>query len=89
MPIIHEPFHFEAAQNPEILQALGNDEFSGGEAPEDPAEEVILEQNGIHYVNRRVLSPDQNTEKALDPQFLGLVESLINPANPGAPGSFH
>jgi hypothetical protein len=89
MPIIYEPFHAKTNQDPEILTAMEEADLPltppPAEEPEDrPADEVILERNGIHYINNRMLNPDKDTEKALNPKFLNLVESVIKPAAPGA-----
>ncbi|MDR1318269.1 MAG: hypothetical protein LBJ90_01475 [Treponema sp.] len=44
---------------------------------ESPISEVVLERNGIHFINNRVFSPDKETEKNLDPDFRKLVDSVI------------
>jgi hypothetical protein len=44
---------------------------------ENPIGEVILERNGLHFINNRVLSPDRETEKNLDPEFRKLVDSVV------------
>jgi hypothetical protein len=51
---------------------------------EHPADVVILERDGIHYINNQVLNPDKDTEKTLDHKFLNLVESVMKPAAPDA-----
>jgi hypothetical protein len=54
-------------------------------SPENPVKEVILERDGIHYIDNQVLNPDGETVKALDQKFLDLVDSVINPVTPNAP----
>ncbi|MDR1618181.1 MAG: hypothetical protein LBS06_03930 [Treponema sp.] len=39
--------------------------------------EVILEQDGVHYINRRAMTPDRETIKKLDRDFLNLVNSVL------------
>ncbi|MDR2258007.1 MAG: hypothetical protein LBE14_02535 [Treponema sp.] len=87
---MYEPFRVEINQDPEILTALEDAEIPPVETspwkPEgEPAEGVILERDGVHYINHRVLNPDEDTEKILNPQFLNLVESVMKPAAPGVP----
>ncbi|MDR0624073.1 MAG: hypothetical protein LBG10_06540 [Treponema sp.] len=84
MPIIYEPFRIEINREPEILSALEDEDLGFSETPmENPAELVILERNGIHYINNRALHPDEDTEKSLNPKFLSLVESVIKPDGKG------
>jgi hypothetical protein len=83
---MYEPFYFGTTQEPELLWALEGEGTAEQEsAPETPAKEVILERDGIHYINNRALEPDGETVKTLDQKFLDLVDSVINPASPGAP----
>jgi hypothetical protein len=73
-------------RDPEILPALEEENLSTKEVPAaEPEDEVILERDGIHFINSRVLNPDRETKKTLDRTFLNLVESLIDPPHPGAP----
>jgi hypothetical protein len=44
---------------------------------EAPISEVILERNGLHFINNRVFNPDRETEKNLDSDFKKLVNSVI------------
>ncbi|MDR1279120.1 MAG: hypothetical protein LBK02_10245 [Treponema sp.] len=46
-------------------------------APEEPQQEIILEENGIHLINNQALSPGTAAQEPLDPEFLNLVESVI------------
>jgi hypothetical protein len=86
MPLIYKLFQMESFQNPEVLEALETDEVPAEEVlPVEPEEEAILERDGIHVVNSRVLNPDGETKKTLDHQFLNLVESLIKPPGSIAP----
>jgi hypothetical protein len=87
MPIMYEPFHAEINQEPEILTAFEEADIPITETSsgEHPAEAVILERDGIHYINNRALNPDKDAEKNLDTKFLNLVESVMKPAAPGVP----
>jgi hypothetical protein len=76
------PFLFEAAREPEYLKpSVG--EVSVPKKPvsssreETPISEVILERNGVHFINNRVFNPDKETEKNLDSDFRKLVDSVI------------
>jgi xanthine dehydrogenase molybdopterin-binding subunit B len=80
MPVIYKPFYSESIQDPEVLTALPAEDVPGAETlSEEVEDEIILERDGIHYINNQVLHPDEDTEKALDPKFLDLVESVIKP----------
>jgi hypothetical protein len=97
IPAVYTPFQTAITGDPEILQALDdNDGFPAGESPAenrtdaaDPAddmpEEVILERDGIHYINSRFFNPQGETAKNLDQKFLDLVESVSPAPDPGAP----
>jgi hypothetical protein len=52
------------------------------DAPDMP-EEVILERDGIHYINSHVLAGAG--EKSLDQKFLDLVESVTGSPESGPP----
>ena len=39
--------------------------------------DIILEQDGVHYIDRRVMTPDRETVKKLDQDFLSLVNSVL------------
>jgi hypothetical protein len=91
---MYKPFHAETNRNPEILTAAEEvgippappPDREPADGPADsPGGEVILERNGIHYINNRMLNPDKDTEKTLNPKFLNLVESVIKPVSPGSP----
>ena len=58
-------FAFHPA-NPESLQEAGN--------------EVIYEQNGIHYVKDNAYNSGKNTEREINNDFAQLVESVVNKA---------
>jgi hypothetical protein len=73
----------ESLQNPEVLPALKEEDAPEELLPEEPEEDVILERDGLHVVNSRVLNPDGETKKALDRKFLDLVESIIKPPSSG------
>jgi hypothetical protein len=71
MTIFYKPFSIETDRT------LG--------APlEAPAEEVILERDGIHYINSRFMDPGEEAEKNLDKKFLDLIDSVVNPEDIGA-----
>jgi len=57
-----QPFSF-TPYNPELLQRA--------------EEEVVYEQNGIHYINSNVFADEQN-EDELDRNFAKLIESVVN-----------
>jgi hypothetical protein len=85
MPVIHKPFHFGTEQEPEILRVFEEGAAEYAPAPDTPVKEVILERDGIHYIDNRALKPDGETVKALDQKFLDLVDSVIKAAHTGAP----
>jgi hypothetical protein len=92
MTILYKPFSIETDQVP---GALPLDASPGGgplivdiDPPEphpvnrgdpEPPEEVILERDGIHYINSRFMDPGAETKKNLDQKFLDLIDSVINP----------
>ena len=63
--ILRGPFVFDAAHEPELLQKAD--------------EEAIVTQNGLHFINSGLFSPDGKTGAALDNDFRDLVESVMNP----------
>jgi hypothetical protein len=72
--ILPGPFIFDANHEPEFLYAAaGDSEF-------EKAGKAIIKQDGIHFINRDLLSPDGKTEAELDKKFVNLVESVINTA---------
>jgi hypothetical protein len=82
---MYKLFQMEFQGNPEILPALENEKDPAEAAPAaKPGDEVILEQDGIYIINSRALNPDAETKKNLDPKFLNLVESIIDPSKSGA-----
>jgi hypothetical protein len=86
LAILYKPFYLETNTDPETLEPLGENTPPGGEIPpEEPRHEVIMERDGIHFINHRLLSPETAARETLDPDFLDLVESVIKPAKPGAP----
>jgi hypothetical protein len=83
MPVIYKPFGVEINRAPEILTALEEEDIPVLEdISGEPADEIILERNGIHYINGQALKADADTGKALDRKFLNLVDSVMNPQNP-------
>jgi hypothetical protein len=78
LAVLYKPFYLETNTDPEILETLEKDQAPEREtAPEEPPHEVILEQDGIHLINKQILSPGTAARKTLDPEFLNLVESVI------------
>jgi hypothetical protein len=83
MPIVYKPFGVEINRAPEVLTAPeGEDAPVLEDLPEELTEEIILEQDGVHYINSQALKADTDTEKALDLEFLNLVESVTKPQDP-------
>jgi hypothetical protein len=78
---VYTPFLYEETGEPEVLNILEDespvDDIADVEELSDTAEEIILEKNGIHFINSNVLSPDRETEKNLDAEFRKLVDSVI------------
>jgi hypothetical protein len=87
MPLVYKPFQTSIAGDPEMLPVLIEEAVPAGEETRliDTAEEVIMEQDGIPYVNNQAIIPGRKTAKTLDQKFLTLVDSLIKPADPGGP----
>ena len=63
--ILRSPFVFDAAHEPELLQEAN--------------EEAIIMQNGVHFINSGLFSPDEKTGAALDNNFRELVDSVMDP----------
>jgi len=63
--ILRGPFAFDATCEPELLQKAD--------------EEAIIMQNGVHFINSGLFSPDEKTGAALDNDFRELVESVMDP----------
>jgi hypothetical protein len=82
MPLVYSPFFIEYRRNPEVLTAghapppRAADRTGAGKDGAG-AREVILEQGGVHYINRGVMAPDRETIKKLDQDFLHLVDSVL------------
>jgi hypothetical protein len=75
---MYKLFQMEPRRDPEVLLPPEDDEGPAAAAPDaEPEDDVILEQDGIHVINKRVLNPDTEIQKNLDPKFLDLVESII------------
>jgi hypothetical protein len=64
LPFIYQPFLFRGNEKPLPLRPLA-----------EPGES-IREQDGIPLVNREILDPNQESDRALDPAFLRLIESI-------------
>jgi hypothetical protein len=65
MSLIYKPFQNEEVQSPELIDSSG------------PAGTIIEERDGVNYVNEIVKSPDEETEKSLDPSLKNLVNAVI------------
>jgi hypothetical protein len=65
MSLVYKPFQNEETHSPEMLDSSG------------PAGIIIEEKDGVSYVNETVKSPDEVTEKNLDPGLRNLVNSVI------------
>jgi len=63
LPVLYKPFQTEEVSSPEVIDASG------------PAG-VIEEKDGISYVNADVKSPDEATEKTLDPGLKNLISQV-------------
>ncbi|MDR2477801.1 MAG: hypothetical protein LBD48_00655 [Treponema sp.] len=74
MPVIYQPFQGPSGVEPELLQGVDDDPSQTPEA-EPAADGVIVQQNGIHYINSNVLN--QHNEEKLDSGFRELVESVV------------
>jgi hypothetical protein len=81
MPLVYSPFFLEHRTNPEVLTAERPSPRAadGAGAGKDGAgtQDVILEQDGVHYINRSVMTPDRKMIKNLDQDFLSLVDSVL------------
>jgi hypothetical protein len=80
MPLVYPPFLLEHRATPEVLTVERGpaSETAGGTGKDGAgAQDVILEQDGIHYVNHSVMTPDRKTIKNLDQDFLNLVDSVL------------
>jgi hypothetical protein len=99
MPIFYKPFSIETGRAPGALPLdapTGGESLfvdidppdaapaNGNSADTDPPEQVILERDGIHYINSRFINPGEETKKNLDKKFLDLVDSVIKSENPDA-----
>jgi hypothetical protein len=91
--LIYKPFTTQEQGMPENLEALQDkerEEETGltelphgedldGEESLEPSEPraVIEERDGISYVNKDILSPDEETVEKLDPGFQNLINSVL------------
>ena len=66
--ILRGPFVFDATHEPELLQVEAD-------------EEAIIMQNGLHFINNCLFSPDGKTGAALDNDFRELVDSVMKNEN--------
>jgi hypothetical protein len=65
LPLVYKPFLIEENGEPAFLDVY--DEV-----------EVIEEKDGVHYINKNMLTLDQPAPEALDPEFRDLVDSVLN-----------
>jgi hypothetical protein len=75
-PLLYRSFLAEADREPELLHSP---------EPEGPPGTAILEQDGIHYVNSKILNTDDGADKkmksSLDSDFQELVDTVTkNPS---------
>jgi hypothetical protein len=89
IPLVYFPFLLEDRTNPEVLTAeqapetrtgkggAGSGATGAKNGVAGDAGAVILERDGVHYIDRRVMTPDRETVKKLDQDFLGLVNSVL------------
>jgi hypothetical protein len=63
MSLVYKPFQNEDKTEPPELPAVG------------PG--VIMQKNGINYVDKKAKKPDSKTSKSLDPGLKNLVDSVI------------
>jgi hypothetical protein len=66
LPLVYKPFLIEENSDPDPLDAYT---------------EVIEEKDGVHYINKNVLTPDKPELEALDPEFRDLVDSVLSKEN--------
>jgi hypothetical protein len=66
LPLVYRPFLVEENSEPGFL---------------DVYDEVIEEKDGVHYINKNALTPDQTAPEALDPEFRDLVDSVLSKKN--------
>ena len=74
MPVMYRPFQDPSGLEPELLQGADEDASQAAEAAK-AAGAVIVQQNGIHYINNDVIN--QHNEENLDSGFRELVESVV------------
>ena len=67
--IVCQPFTVQPG-DPHILPKAGSDVLG----------EVIVEQNGVHYINSDAISRDKNAEEKIDSDFVKLVKSVVGRA---------
>jgi hypothetical protein len=63
MSMVYKPFQYQDKGEPQELKSAG------------PG--IITQKNGIHYVDKKVKTPDDETFKTLDPGLKNLVDSVI------------
>jgi hypothetical protein len=63
MSLVYKPFQYQNEGEPQDLKPAG------------PG--VIMQKNGINYVDKKVKTPDDETFKDLDPGLKTLVDSVI------------
>jgi hypothetical protein len=70
MSLIYKPFLIEDKSSPQSLELAAP-------SAEVNAPGIIEEREGVHYINREILSPNPEIEKTLDPDLKTLVDSVI------------
>jgi hypothetical protein len=64
-PLFSRPFLFASNRRPKILKAL----------EDEPA--VIMERNGVPFINNSIFKPGNDAEKNLDGEFKNLVDTVL------------
>jgi hypothetical protein len=74
-----EPLHGDfSAPLLSVPFATGGGELTLLEAAPEDETPIIMERDGVSYINERILAPDQGTLKGLNPSIKYLVDSILN-----------
>jgi hypothetical protein len=85
MSLMYTPFSYPVFSDPQDLESLSGDLKENPETGPPGEDEdadtggsnIIEEHEGVHYINREILNPGPKTEKALNPDFENLVNSVM------------
>jgi hypothetical protein len=83
LSLVYKPFLTDSFSDPQDLEGLPDDieEEPPSNSPEQDTSiqdtNIIEEHEGLHYINKEILSPGFETEKDLNPDFKNLVDSII------------